>query len=715
MGEGEILNLTRSKIHINFINSGERKLRADITLRLGLLKKYLHNLQEHKKIFDTTKSKKNTTQNINHIEENKTKLNKEIKRTCVLKDINKKIQTDNEEQYIQNLCKNKSMTFYRKYINEYMLDVKGEYLKRYICHYIKFENNTYIRLNHICEIIGIESNNLDKFIKNKSIKVSYKGSCINGLKFIRVDDCYNIINNLYIDTDEFNIFKYIVTNIEKDSSENINNSIPYWKSTIDKILDNKGANVSTLAKEWKISENNIKIVELGFAPQLSKLKLLIKENKVDDSVMNNDEIRIVKGEYSCFYDMDVDNTDIDNNLDGIEVSGRELNIDKLIYEALEYHNYKLEDITIYKDGYIKDNKIIKNINIDNIKSVSTTISLLEYISCEISDYINKDIKLILYNIDIKKFISELMETDMKFINMNIYNEKCYLIANDYDYKYKKDLLDENKDYIEQVTGYTVDIEKYEYENITVNKIDKTNKESWYTKLSNDKKGDKSVKTKETLMEINTVEKSKDIKFSKVKTDSLNLENRNLRIDIKLGFLNIREREKLYNSQYIEFNRDAIHSFDCGSIDNKYSNMKFEYIKYKDKIYVNINNVNDILKSKLYIEDIIKVKCRGEHTSNKFCRAKNILKSIDKISKNKVNEEVVRVFERSVDLILKIQDSITMSAPYWALILDSMMFDIKISKEELNKKWEIDEYNMELMSLGFEPSKREIKVLIKELL
>lgn len=105
---------------------------------------------------------------------------------------------------------------------------------------------------------------------------------------------------------------------------------------------------------------------------------------------------------------------------------------------------------------------------------------------------------------------------------------------------------------------------------------------------------------------------------------------------------MREREKLYNSQYIVFNRDDIHSFDCGSIDNKYINMKFEYINYKDKIYINVNNVNDILKSKLYIEDIIKVKCRGKHTSNKFGRVKNILKSINKISKDKVNEDVVRV-------------------------------------------------------------------------
>ncbi|WP_270641906.1 hypothetical protein [Paraclostridium sordellii] len=264
LGEGEILNINNSKIHIDFIKIGSRYISTSITLKLGLLKKYIN---------DDTKPNLNTSNSI--VKSKNIPIKKNIES---VKESNEKL--NDEELYLKKICKNKPITFYSKYINEYIIDVEGDNISRYICHYIKFKNITYIRFNHICDILDTSSGILEKFMADECIKVSYKDRCINGIKFITLEDCYRIATLYDIQSNRSNIFNNIISGIEKDSKENLENAIPYWSEIIENILIHKNMNIEELSKEWNINQIQIRAVVNGFTPQLTKLKQLIKENKI---------------------------------------------------------------------------------------------------------------------------------------------------------------------------------------------------------------------------------------------------------------------------------------------------------------------------------------------------------------------------------------------------------------------------------------------------
>ena len=80
---------------------------------------------------------------------------------------------------------------------------------------------------------------------------------------------------------------------------------------------------------------------------------------------------------------------------------------------------------------------------------------------------------------------------------------------------------------------------------------------------------------------------------------------------------------------------------------------------------------------------------------------------------KLSENRVELITKCIDHILKSSKNLNNSIPYWRLVLEHMMFDLNISSEELKLKWGISSYDIELMALGFSPSRAKSRTLIKD--
>ena len=597
--------------------------------------------------------------------------------------------------------KNKSISFYIKDINSYTIEGLDDENEYYI-HYIKYNDCIYIRLNQICNFLNISSSIIDNCI-SIHMKISYYGKGINGIKFIKLNDILD--NEDYIlqklkncDYDYECLLKYkillqILDYIKIDADTNLSNSIPYLKYVIDGILDNKKVSIEELAKEWNVTVENIELVRLGITPSLSKVKQLIKDNKIENPEENNYEIRYIKSsninmelfkeyknreEHSFYCDESI------TNCDELDI------ISNKVYQLLEEYNYYRDEIYI-KNIEINDNEeYLVDIEIENIKSVSLTISHLQYLSYKISDIINKSIKLRLIEFDQTKLIAEVMEVDEKSLDIDVYNAKCYINIDIYDIEIKNILLEENKDYIKSLTGYTVEI-KIEGENKKhINKFSKV-------------AINKSVSNTEKI-------------YSKARC-SISLINK------KFDFIEKSEISKLLRTKNIAFRNEEIYEFECSKINKSYDGFTFDYIKYNGKIYARAGQISNILDLDIntfyqYLEGSIKVRYVDCSVSNaKFSTLKSILIAINKVQRmhpdKKISGRRINLIEKCIDNILKDSEKIEDSVPYWNLILEHMMFDLKIGKKELQTQWEISDYDIELMILGFSPSKDKTKKLIKQ--
>ena len=300
LGEGKFISISKDKIKIDFKIKGVRSISKDITFKLGLLKKKIENEAYNTQIKNLSKEEFiNKIDRLINCSNNKTKYNNTAtKNNMVLNKYNENVPTLNS---MNNLYKNKSISFYIKDINSCIIDRYDNDDKKYCIHYIKYNDLVYVRLNQICDFLSINSNIIDNYV-TISIKISYYGKGINGIKFINLNDIleneYCILKKLYYYGDQC-LLKYkrllqILYYIKIDADINLNNSMPYLRYVIDMILDNKKISIEELAKEWNVTAESIEFVRLGFTSPLSKIKQLIKNNKIKNPKEDQYKIRDIK-------------------------------------------------------------------------------------------------------------------------------------------------------------------------------------------------------------------------------------------------------------------------------------------------------------------------------------------------------------------------------------------------------------------------------------
>lgn len=712
LGEGKFISISKDKIKIDFKTRGVRAISKDVTFKLGLLKKKTQNEVYYTKRDNL--SKEEYIKKIDNLINTSNKSNSLLKKDNENILSNKKSLTTNARTYIyeeslnnkniNNSYKNKSINFYVKDINSYIIDDLDNLEKMSEIHYIKYNNFIYVRLNQICDFLSVNSHTFDNCISN-SIKISYYGKGINGIKFIDIDnilDNKNFILEKLRYYDNKSLQKYstileILEHIKFDCSINLHNAVPYLRYVIDGILDNKNISIEELAKEWNVSVENIEFVRLGFTSPLSKFKQLIKDNKVENPNENHYKIREVKlsdinieqsKEYKYKEDSDVYD-ELVTEVDKIDI------ITNKIYELLQQYNYDIQDINIKNIEVNNNGKYLVDLEIKDMKSVSSTVSLMEYLSCKISELTKEEVKLNLSEFDKGKFISEIMEVSLNSLKEDIYNNKYYIIIDIDDFDIKNTLLEENKDYINGLTGYSVEL--------TFD--DKVNKEiEMFTNKTTSKKALNINKIKSDRVDLTT------------KTKIINSNN-------ELEHIGKDDITKLLLTQNVAFKNIDINEFECGKIKKSYHGYTFDYVKYNGKIYIRAGQISNILNIDInrlypYLEESIKIRYVDSFVSNaKFSSSKSILKAINKVQQmyphEKLSENRVELITKCIDDVLKNSKKLNNNTPYWRLVLEYMMFDLKISREELKIKWGISSYDIELMTLGFSPSKVKTRTLIKE--
>lgn len=687
LGEGKFISMSKDNIKIDFKTKGLRVISKNLTFKLGLLKKKIKNEVYYTKTDNLFKEE--------YIKKIDNLINGDNKSNSIPR---------NNKENMNNQYKNKSINFYIKDINSYIIDDLDKIDKKSEIHYIKYKNCIYVRLSHICDFLEVNSNIFDNCISN-SIKISYYGKCINGVKFIDINNILD--NNNYIfeklkyynnkSLQKYSIILEILDCIKLDCNKNLQNAVPYLRYVIDDILEDKNISIEELAKEWNVSVENIEFIRLGFTSPLSKFKQLIKDNKVENPNENQYKIRETKSSVINIEQLKKykykENSYIDDEL-AIESDKIDIITNK-IYELLQQYNYDLEDINIKNIEVNNDGKYLVDLEIKYMKSVSSTVSLIEYLSCKISELTKEEVKLNLNEFDKGKFISEIMEVSLNSLKKDIHNNKYYIIIDIDDFDIKNTLLEENKDYIKSLTGYSIE-------------------------LTFDDKNHRKINmctNKNTSKKISTTEQIKsDRVYSKTTTKILKY-NKDLE---QIGKDDI---SKLLLTQNVAFKNEDIYEFECGKIKKSYSGYTFDYVKYNGKIYIRSGQISNILNLDInrlypYLEESIKIHYVNSCVSNaKFSSSKSILKAINKVQQmyphEKLSENRVELITKCIDHILKSSKNLNNSIPYWRLVLEHMMFDLNISSEELKLKWGISSYDIELMALGFSPSRAKSRTLIKD--
>ena len=279
LGEGEVIRITDEIIDIDFINSTRRKLDLGTMLRLRLLRKIECDI--HENAIEQNIKSNNRISTLNKVSPT---VNKDLNNLEY--EVNVKLATQKQtlksDDYMDKLLSRSSISFNCEDIKTFNCALIDKSSEQYEFDYVKYNDNLYIRVGHVCDILNINSGRISKFLK-KSAKITYRESNTRSAKFSYFNDFYIVvkylIENYYYSNTNLDNLKLLYNSLiylEKNIGK-IENSIPYWRKVLDKILYNQGLTIEDFSTRWKIDKRYIETVYLGFSPPNERTKLLLKD------------------------------------------------------------------------------------------------------------------------------------------------------------------------------------------------------------------------------------------------------------------------------------------------------------------------------------------------------------------------------------------------------------------------------------------------------
>lgn len=411
---------------------------------------------------------------------------------------------------------------------------------------------------------------------------------------------------------------------------------------------------------------NIKTSEMLIAVE----NLVVIGNIEAASVFINKDLFCTGTINSQSIDVDGENVILEQN---IVTSYNELVIENedviksLLHNNIKYYGYSEETIKVYKK---EDNEYYIDLE---IKESDMNIVFIGYINQVIKSISNEANNVNIYmdfNKNIKKIVSKLLNVEINNITVKESNNTINIKGSINDEGLNKESITIIEKLCKCVVIFTLDIDS--------------------------KENDKSKVSQEIIIE-NLIQNINNVLSEKNEDES------NIQI----------------NKKQIIFEYNDIHSCNLRKLESNIEKNKFQYIKYKEKIYINSTNILEILgleksykPSKLVDFILVNYTNNKENNIVKFYNLTNYYKFIVEVAKSykKLNVDaniIQELYTTLYNLNLKNKD-MKESIPYWNNVVEGLKKHM--TEEHIKQKIKISDEDFEEIKLGYTPPKNISKPL-----